>query len=49
MAQLIPPQPELQKDRYGVAHRKNAVEWLLYVVLLPFVPIVWALERVKRL
>ena len=46
--QLVPPQPQLQKDLYRVPHRKNAAEWLLYVVLLPMVPILWVVERAKR-
>ncbi len=45
MGPLVPPQPELEHDRYHVPHRKNAVEWLMYLVLLPFVPIAWVRER----
>lgn len=29
-------------------HRKNAAEWMMYVVLVPFVPIVWLIERVQK-
>ena len=29
-------------------HRKNAAEWVMYVALLPVVPIVWIVQRVRR-
>ena len=28
-------------------HRNNAAEWILWAVLLPAVPIVWLIERMR--
>jgi hypothetical protein len=28
-------------------HRNNAAEWVLWAVLLPAVPVVWLIERVR--
>jgi hypothetical protein len=40
MRSLVPPQPQLQPQAPSL-HRNNAAEWLLWLVLLPFVPIAW--------
>ena len=45
MNRLVPPQPGVKPDPYRVPHRKNAAEWLIYVMLLPFVPIAWVRQR----
>jgi hypothetical protein len=29
-------------------HRKNAAEWIMWVALLPLVPVAWMIERVRR-
>jgi hypothetical protein len=29
-------------------HRNNLAEWVMYVALLPFVPVVWLLERIRK-
>lgn len=31
-----------------IPHRKNLAEWVMYLVLLPFVPFAWLLDRLKR-
>jgi hypothetical protein len=44
MSAFVPPQPELERS----LHRKNAVEWILWTLLLPLVPMAWMMQRVKR-
>jgi len=29
-------------------HRNNAAEWILWAVLLPAVPVVWLIERLRK-
>ena len=29
-------------------HRNNLAEWVMYVALLPLVPIVWLVSRLRR-
>ena len=41
---FVPP----QKEMFVCRHRKNLAEWLLYFVLLPFVPICWVANRLRR-
>ena len=48
MSGLVPPHPDLKPDPFRVPHRKNAAEWLMYLLLLPFVPILWMRERLRR-
>jgi hypothetical protein len=43
--QFVPPQPEL--ERFRVRHRKNLAEWVMWCVLLPFVPIAWLVGKTK--
>ena len=44
MGSFVPPQPELKRP----LHRMNAAEWLMWTFLLPFVPIAWFIDRVRR-
>jgi hypothetical protein len=36
------------RDPYHVPHRKNAAEWVMWVALLPLVPLALLVERVRR-
>ncbi len=40
MSSFVPPQDELRR----IPHRKNAAEWTMWLLLLPFVPIAWLLH-----
>ena len=31
-----------------VPHRKNAAEWVMWLALLPLVPIAWLIDRIER-
>lgn len=35
-------------ESFEVQHRKNAAEWLLWMMLLPLVPVVWLIDRWSR-
>ena len=44
MPALVPPEPGIERS----LHRKNAAEWVMWAVLLPLVPVMWAIERLRR-
>jgi hypothetical protein len=40
--------PRASRDPYHVPHRKNAAEWVMWLALLPLVPIAHLLARVRN-
>jgi hypothetical protein len=36
------------RDPYHIPHRKNAAEWMMWVALLPLVPIAIVIERLRK-
>lgn len=46
MATFVPPQPGSRE--LEPRHRKNLAEWVMWCVLLPLVPIAWAVDRARR-
>jgi hypothetical protein len=41
------PRPRPRRDPFHVPHRKNAAEWVMWLALLPLVPLAHLIERVR--